>query len=185
MGKPKYHEKLGQILSAVNHIPAARHRRCCRHRGTVRPIAVFFVTTTAGLVLYIVLIITPFIVLFPLYYYHQKHPMNYLLLGVFTVAISFAVGLTCAFTSGKCCRSAPDSLNSVLGCYTTHSSVSVDAGLWNLSVQPLLVQVLMWIHLLTLKIMKKKAVKLKLVKRMMVQVRWKDLFDRARLMWVY
>ncbi|CAN1136603.1 Zinc finger BED domain-containing protein RICESLEEPER 2 [Linum perenne] len=33
MGKPKYHEKLGQILSAVNHIPAARHRRCCRHRG--------------------------------------------------------------------------------------------------------------------------------------------------------
>ncbi|CAN1766207.1 Protein LIFEGUARD 4, partial [Linum perenne] len=40
-------------------------------------------------------------VLFPLYYYHQKHPVNYLLLGVFTVAISFAVGLTCAFTSGK------------------------------------------------------------------------------------
>ncbi|CAN1829810.1 hypothetical protein LINPERHAP1_LOCUS32655 [Linum perenne] len=37
----------------------------------------------------------------------------------------------------------------------------------------------MWIHLLTLKIMKKKAVKLKLVKRMMVQVRWKDLFDRS------
>ncbi|CAN1131871.1 Protein LIFEGUARD 4 [Linum perenne] len=69
---------------------------------TVRPIAVFFATTTAGLVLYIVLIITPFIVLFPLYYYHQKHPVNYLLLGVFTVAISFAVGLTCAFTSGKC-----------------------------------------------------------------------------------
>ncbi|CAN1131872.1 Protein LIFEGUARD 4 [Linum perenne] len=68
---------------------------------TVRPIAVFFATTTAGLVLYIVLIITPFIVLFPLYYYHQKHPVNYLLLGVFTVAISFAVGLTCAFTSGK------------------------------------------------------------------------------------
>ncbi|CAN1347850.1 hypothetical protein LINPERPRIM_LOCUS41260 [Linum perenne] len=45
-------------------------------------------------------------------------------------------------------------------------------------VQTLLVQVLMWIHLLTLKIMKKKAVKLKFVKRMMVQVRWKDLFDR-------
>ncbi|CAN1270926.1 Protein LIFEGUARD 4 [Linum perenne] len=58
---------------------------------TVRPIAVFFATTTAGLA-----------VLFPLYYYHQKHPVNYLLLGVFTVAISFAVGLTCAFTSGKC-----------------------------------------------------------------------------------
>ncbi|CAN1136671.1 hypothetical protein LINPERHAP2_LOCUS9596 [Linum perenne] len=47
-----------------------------------------------------------------------------------------------------------------------------------MKVQTLLVQVLMWIHLLTLKIMKKKAVKLKFVKRMMVQVRWKDLFDR-------
>ncbi|CAN0898194.1 Protein LIFEGUARD 4 [Linum grandiflorum] len=68
---------------------------------SVRPIAVFFVTTSAGLALYIVLIITPFIVLCPLYYYHQKHPVNYLLLGIFTVAISFAVGLTCAFTSGK------------------------------------------------------------------------------------
>ncbi|CAN1156694.1 hypothetical protein LINPERHAP2_LOCUS21097 [Linum perenne] len=38
----------------------------------------------------------------------------------------------------------------------------------------------MWIHLLTMKIMKEKAVKMKLVKRMMVQVRWKDLFDRSR-----
>jgi len=37
----------------------------------------------------------------PLYYYHQKHPVNYLLLGIFTVALAFAVGLTCAFTSGK------------------------------------------------------------------------------------
>ncbi|KAL5792867.1 hypothetical protein ACOSP7_001461 [Xanthoceras sorbifolium] len=68
---------------------------------TVRPIAVFFSTTGAGLALYIVLIITPFIVLCPLYYYYQKHPVNYLLLGVFTVALAFAIGLTCAFTSGK------------------------------------------------------------------------------------
>lgn len=37
----------------------------------------------------------------PLYYYHKKHPVNYLLLGIFTVALAFAVGLTCAFTSGK------------------------------------------------------------------------------------
>lgn len=36
----------------------------------------------------------------PLYYYHQKHPVNYLLLGIFTVSLAFAVGLTCAFTSG-------------------------------------------------------------------------------------
>uniref|UniRef100_A0A453GLC1 Uncharacterized protein n=1 Tax=Aegilops tauschii subsp. strangulata TaxID=200361 RepID=A0A453GLC1_AEGTS len=37
----------------------------------------------------------------PLHFYRQKHPVNLLLLGVFTVAISFSVGLTCAFTSGK------------------------------------------------------------------------------------
>ncbi|KAJ4910312.1 Bax inhibitor-1 family protein [Raphanus sativus] len=93
---------------------------------TVRPIFLFFATTGAGLALYIVIIITPFIgkqqqkniytyllirsdliyvspvlVLCPLYYYHQKHPVNYLLLVVFTSALAFVVGLTCAFTNGK------------------------------------------------------------------------------------
>ncbi|KAL5561735.1 hypothetical protein UlMin_031482 [Ulmus minor] len=68
---------------------------------SVHPIARFFTTTGAGLALYIVLIITPFIVLCPLYYYSQKHPVNYLLLGIFTISLAFAVGLTCAYTSGK------------------------------------------------------------------------------------
>ncbi|KZV25452.1 Bax inhibitor-1 family protein [Dorcoceras hygrometricum] len=67
----------------------------------VHPISRFFATTGAGLALYIVLIITPFIVLCPLYYYHQRHPLNYFLLGLFTLTLSFAVGLTCAYTSGK------------------------------------------------------------------------------------
>ena len=40
-------------------------------------------------------------VLCPLYYYRQKHPVNYLLLGIFTISLAFAVGLTCAFTNGK------------------------------------------------------------------------------------
>ncbi|GFP88160.1 bi1-like protein, partial [Phtheirospermum japonicum] len=68
---------------------------------TVHPILRFFATTGAGLALYIVLIITPFIVLCPLYYYYQKHPWNYFILGIFTLSLAFAVGLTCAFTSGK------------------------------------------------------------------------------------
>ena len=42
-----------------------------------------------------------FSVLCPLYYYYQWHPVNFVLLGIFTLCISFAVGLTCAFTSGK------------------------------------------------------------------------------------
>ncbi|XP_010497467.1 PREDICTED: BI1-like protein, partial [Camelina sativa] len=67
----------------------------------VHSISVFFTTTNAGLALYILLIFTPLIVMCPLYYYHQKHPVNYLLLAIFTVSLAFAVGLTCAFTSGK------------------------------------------------------------------------------------
>ncbi|WJX84285.1 Protein LIFEGUARD 4 [Trifolium repens] len=67
----------------------------------VPPIAHFFVSSTQGLVLYIVLIFVPFITLCPLYYYHQKHPLNYFLLLIFTVSMAFPVGLTCAFVSGK------------------------------------------------------------------------------------
>ncbi|KAJ6337058.1 hypothetical protein OIU76_006846 [Salix suchowensis] len=48
-----------------------------------------------------VLILIPFITLLPMYYYHQKHPVNYILLGIFTISLAFAVGLTCAFTEGK------------------------------------------------------------------------------------
>lgn len=65
------------------------------------PIAHFFTSSSGGLACYILLIITPFLVLCPLYYYHQSHPVNYLLLGIFTISLAFAVGLTCAFTSGK------------------------------------------------------------------------------------
>lgn len=36
-----------------------------------------------------------------LQYYHQKHPLNYILLFIFTVTLAFAVGLTCTFTSGS------------------------------------------------------------------------------------
>ncbi|GFY98818.1 bax inhibitor-1 family protein [Actinidia rufa] len=69
--------------------------------ATLRPISVFLTTTGAGLAVYIVLIFMPFIVLWPMYYYHQRHPVNYILLAVFTVSIAFAVGLSCAFTSQK------------------------------------------------------------------------------------
>ncbi|GMN48852.1 hypothetical protein TIFTF001_018031 [Ficus carica] len=68
---------------------------------SVHPISHFFANTGAGLGLYIVLLITPFITLCPLYYYSQRHPVNYILLGIFTISLAFAVGLTCAFTNGK------------------------------------------------------------------------------------
>jgi len=113
----------------------------------VRPISHFIVSTTPGLVLYILLIFVPFIstsfhsmhafnlffyflqtnysffltlcivnnnnvaALCPLYYYHQKHPLNYFLLFIFTVTLAFSVGLTCAFTSGNVSQ-YPVALNS-------------------------------------------------------------------------
>ncbi|PKU79374.1 protein LIFEGUARD 2 [Dendrobium catenatum] len=68
---------------------------------SVKPISQFFVSSGGGLGLYIFLIFLPFLVMCPLYHYYQQHPINLLLLGIFTVSISFSVGLTCAFTEGK------------------------------------------------------------------------------------
>ncbi|KAG6400819.1 hypothetical protein SASPL_137662 [Salvia splendens] len=68
---------------------------------TVHPISHFFATTGAGLAVYILLIITPFIVMWPLYYYYQKHPLNYFLLAIFTLSLAFVVGFTCSYTNGK------------------------------------------------------------------------------------
>jgi FtsH-binding integral membrane protein len=47
------------------------------------------------------LVFLPFIFLIPLLRYQQKHPHNYILLGLFTLSISFTVGVTCANTDGK------------------------------------------------------------------------------------
>ncbi|KAG0465760.1 hypothetical protein HPP92_019924 [Vanilla planifolia] len=68
---------------------------------SVKPISHFFVSSSGGLFLYVFLIISPFIVMWPLYHYYRRHPINLFLLGLFTVCISFPVGLTCAFTEGK------------------------------------------------------------------------------------
>ncbi|OWM66866.1 protein LIFEGUARD 4-like [Punica granatum] len=67
----------------------------------VRPVSAFFVGTTAGLAVYVALIASVFLVLFPMYYFRKRHPINYLLLGIFTICLSFSIGLTCAFTSGR------------------------------------------------------------------------------------
>ncbi|KAG6530848.1 hypothetical protein ZIOFF_004609 [Zingiber officinale] len=77
----------------------------------VKPIPHLFVSSIAGRVLYIFLLILPFIILHfgllytavlcPLYAFRERHPVNLLLLGLFTVSMSFAVGMSCAFTSGK------------------------------------------------------------------------------------
>ncbi|XP_076914188.1 protein LIFEGUARD 2-like [Bidens hawaiensis] len=65
------------------------------------PIVTFFTTTNGGLACYIVILLTPFVTLIPLFCCHQRHPINYVLLGIFTISLSFAVGLSCAFSRGK------------------------------------------------------------------------------------
>ncbi|CAI0559993.1 unnamed protein product [Linum tenue] len=52
-----------------------------------------------GLLLF--LCVVPFILMWPLHIYHQKHPVNLIVLGLFTISLSFLVGASCANTDGK------------------------------------------------------------------------------------
>ncbi|XP_038720692.1 BI1-like protein [Tripterygium wilfordii] len=51
--------------------------------------------------LFLFLLFLPFILIWPLHMYHQKHPLNLIILGLFTVSLSFTVGMTCANTDGR------------------------------------------------------------------------------------
>eukprot|EP01018_Ginkgo_biloba_P000536 Gb_17476 [translate_table: standard] len=62
------------------------------------PITLFLVKTP-GLLMGVAIL--PLILMCPLYCYHQKHPVNLVLLGFFTVVLSLAVGISCAYTKGR------------------------------------------------------------------------------------
>ncbi|GAA0174917.1 ion channel [Lithospermum erythrorhizon] len=47
------------------------------------------------------LVFLPFILLWPLHIYQQKHPLNFVFLGLFTASLSVTVGVTCANTDGR------------------------------------------------------------------------------------
>uniref|UniRef100_A0A2P2JNI2 BI1-like protein n=1 Tax=Rhizophora mucronata TaxID=61149 RepID=A0A2P2JNI2_RHIMU len=51
--------------------------------------------------LLLLLCIMPFLLGFALHVYHQRHPVNLILLGVFTVSLSLLVGASCANTDGN------------------------------------------------------------------------------------
>ncbi|XP_009609402.1 BI1-like protein [Nicotiana tomentosiformis] len=51
--------------------------------------------------LLLVLIFLPFVLLWPLHVYQQKHPLNFVFLGLFTASLSLTVGVSCANTDGK------------------------------------------------------------------------------------
>ncbi|CAL9163447.1 unnamed protein product [Musa hybrid cultivar] len=49
----------------------------------------------------VVLAILPLVLLCPLYHYRQKHPLNFMFLGLFTVCLSLSIGVACANTQGR------------------------------------------------------------------------------------
>lgn len=53
----------------------------------------------SGLLLF--LLVLPLVLLWPLYVYQQKHPLNLILLGLWTSCLSITVGVSCANTDGK------------------------------------------------------------------------------------
>ncbi|KAJ4721849.1 BI1-like protein [Melia azedarach] len=55
--------------------------------------------SNSGLLLFLCLL--PFILLWPLHVYHQKHPVNLIILGLFTVSLSLPVAVSCANTDGR------------------------------------------------------------------------------------
>ncbi|KAL6005247.1 Protein LIFEGUARD 4 [Asimina triloba] len=67
----------------------------------IHPIAHFFAHTKEGLIVYIGLSVLNLILLLLLAYFHRKHPVNFVLLILFTVSISFQIGLACSFAGGK------------------------------------------------------------------------------------
>ncbi|KAL3505829.1 hypothetical protein ACH5RR_031211 [Cinchona calisaya] len=52
-------------------------------------------------ILLLFLCIVPFVLLWPLHVYQQKHPLNFIFLGLFTASLSLTVGVSCANTDGK------------------------------------------------------------------------------------
>ncbi|KAJ8491520.1 hypothetical protein OPV22_013241 [Ensete ventricosum] len=101
--------------------------------------------SSPGLALALALL--PLFLLFPLYYYQQKHPLNFAFLGLFTVCLSLSVGVACANTQGRIlpwtnsiCRSHcasldnfhpgrirmnPESFNCDVCGFSTHSSALI------------------------------------------------------------
>jgi len=70
----------------------------------VSAVTVFHPTLNATLssspVLALVLAVLPFILMIPLYIYQHRHPHNLAILGLFTLCLSFSIGVACANTEG-------------------------------------------------------------------------------------
>ncbi|CAH9095537.1 unnamed protein product [Cuscuta epithymum] len=59
-----------------------------------------FMATTNGLIALIVLVILTFILSIAMGFCSQKHPWNYVLLGLFTLAMALMIGVVCTYKKG-------------------------------------------------------------------------------------
>ncbi|KAK4355775.1 hypothetical protein RND71_024746 [Anisodus tanguticus] len=71
----------------------------------VSAVAVFYTPINnllrGNTILLVILIFLPLILLLPLYFYREKHPLNFVFLGLFTITLSIGIGVSCANTNGK------------------------------------------------------------------------------------
>ncbi|TMW99053.1 hypothetical protein EJD97_003123 [Solanum chilense] len=54
-----------------------------------------------GKTILLILLILPLLLLLPLYFYRQKHPLNFVFLGIYTITLSISIGIACATINGK------------------------------------------------------------------------------------
>lgn len=68
----------------------------------VRPIHSFLYSgSDASMALFVVFLISPFVVMIPMLCFRDRHPWNLVLLMLFTLSISFSVGVACTTSKGK------------------------------------------------------------------------------------
>uniref|UniRef100_A0A0D3FQ51 BI1-like protein n=1 Tax=Oryza barthii TaxID=65489 RepID=A0A0D3FQ51_9ORYZ len=88
----------------------------------VEPIKTFFQARTPEvLVAYVIIIISPLIMMLPMIYFRNKHPINLFFLLLFTICISFSVGLGCLSKNGTVIFQAAGMTAAIvigLTCYT-------------------------------------------------------------------
>ncbi|KAJ3675583.1 hypothetical protein LUZ60_004625 [Juncus effusus] len=68
----------------------------------VKPIPAFlFSNTRASWAVFVVVILSPFTVMWPMIRFREKHPLNIIFLAIFTLCISLSVGISCITVGGK------------------------------------------------------------------------------------
>ncbi|XP_018685745.1 protein LIFEGUARD 2-like isoform X1 [Musa acuminata AAA Group] len=77
--------------------------------------------STASFAAGVAIMILPFLVMLPMMYFSERHPINFVLLVLFTVCIGFAVGLACTTRGGTAILEAATLTAAVVGGLTLYT----------------------------------------------------------------